>query len=128
VVDARLEIRLGLDDDADAAELADAASRLRRELLRLPVTDVRLASTESPPPGARGVEAVEAGALLVALAQTPSLVSSVGQAVSAWITSRHGRSAVVQLGEDRIELSGVSHDDQQRMLELFERAHGRGRA
>jgi Effector Associated Constant Component 1 len=122
-VDERLEIRLSVGEDADASELASAASRLRRELLELPVLDVELVSAGPPPPGARSAEALEAGALAVALARSPGVVSSVGQALSAWISSRHNRSAVVQLGDDRIELNGVTADDQARLLALFERAH-----
>jgi membrane-associated two-gene conflict system component 1 (EACC1) len=100
------------------------ASKLRNELLELPVADVRLVSAGPPPPGARAAEALEAGALAVALVRSPGVVSSVGQALSAWISSRHGRSAVVQLGADRIELTGISEQDQARMLALFEHAHG----
>jgi hypothetical protein len=124
----RLEIRLDVGEDGDAEELAAAASNLRRELLELPVADVSRVSAGPAPPGTRSAEMLEAGALMVALAQTPSLVSAVGSAVSSWISSRHGRSATMQLGEDRIELNGITRDDQERLLKLFERARGGGRA
>jgi hypothetical protein len=54
------------------------------------------------------------------LVKSPGLVSSIGQALSAWISSRNDRSAVVQLGDKRIEREGISHADQLRLLELFE--------
>jgi hypothetical protein len=125
-VEDRLEIRLSIGEDPDANELASAASKLRRELLELPVADVQLSSSGPPPPGSRAADAVEVGALVVALARSPGLASSIGQALSAWISSRHGRSAVVQLGDDRIELSGIAEGDQAHMLALFERARDGG--
>ena len=115
-----MRILLDTGEDSDAEELASQTARLRRRLLELDVDDVRLASAGPAPDGARGPDALAVGTLLVALAGTPHLLSSVGQVVSGWMSSRNGRAVAVQIGEQRIELTGVTRDDQERMLRLFE--------
>jgi hypothetical protein len=119
-----LRILLQTGSDSDDEELASHTSKLRRRLLELDVDDVRLASAGPPPEGARSAGALEVGTLLVALAGTPHLLSSVGQVLSSWMSSRHGRSVAVQIGDDRIELSGITREDQERLLRTFERKAG----
>lgn len=120
----RLRVELRLHDDADEQERALDAAKLRRRLLELDVDNVEVASAGPAPDGARAAGAMEIGALIVALASSPSLISSVGQVLSGWISSRNNRGAIVQLGDRRIELTGISHDDQMRLLRIFEEAEG----
>jgi hypothetical protein len=115
------ELRILLQtEDPDPEDLAADTSRLRRQLLELDVDDVRLATAGPAPDDSRAGDVLEVGTLLVALAGTPHLLSSVGQVLSGWMSSRHGRAVAVQIGENRIELTGASRDDQERMLRLFE--------
>lgn len=123
-VPQELRILLQTAGDPDPEELAADTSRLRRRLLELDVDDVRLASAGPAPDGTRAADALAVGTLLVALAGTPHLLSSVGQVLSSWMTSRHGRGVAVQIGENRIELSGVTRDDQERLLRMFEEQGG----
>lgn len=120
-----MELRIDIDDKGSEAEdLAAQTAKLRRTLLELDVDDVRHVSTGPAPEGTRAGEVLEIGGLLVALARAPQLASSVAQVLSAWIARRNGRSATVVMDGRRIELHGVTHDDQQRMMRLFEREAG----
>jgi Effector Associated Constant Component 1 len=119
-----LQIFLQTGEGSDDEELAAHTSKLRRRLLELDVDDVRHATTGPPPEGARAAGMVEVGTLLVALAGTPHLLASVGQVLSSWMSSRHGRGVAVQIGGDRIELSGITRDDQERLLMMFEQRAG----
>jgi hypothetical protein len=100
----------------DAEELDDATRVLREELLALDVLDVRAAHV-AVPDGARAVEAVAAGTLLVTL--NAGLLAIVARAVHAWIERGGARSAILQIGSDRIELGGASREDQQRLIDAF---------
>jgi hypothetical protein len=111
-----LRIELGAHPGADAEELDDATRVLREELLALDVLDVQ--ATHVPvPDGARAVEAVAAGTLLVTV--NAGLLAIVARAVQAWIERGGARSASLQIGPDRIEISGASREDQQQLIDAF---------
>lgn len=118
-----MRVSVGLAE-ADAEELAAATSKLRRQLLQLDVEDVSVPVADAAPEGSRAPDAVELGVLIVALVRSPGIVASVGQVLSSWISARSQRSAVVNVGDHRIELTGITRDDQARMLALFERRDG----
>ena len=61
-----LQLEIGLELDADPAELEDAASQLRYELLELDVEAVGVPASEPAPRGSRGIDAGVLGTLLVA--------------------------------------------------------------
>jgi hypothetical protein len=95
-----LQLQLVTDDDADPEEFAALTGILRRELLELDVQDVQPAAGGTPPAGAKGVELVAMGALLVKLVKSPGLLEAVAKTVGSWV-ERLGRRSV------RIEIDGV---------------------
>jgi hypothetical protein len=117
-----VELRIDIDDQGSEAEdLATQTAKLRRTLLELDVDDVRHVTAGPAPDGTRAVDVLAVGSLLVALAKAPQLVSSMAQVLSAWVSTRNGRSVTVEIDGNRLELTGVTRDDQQRMMRLFER-------
>jgi hypothetical protein len=115
-----LRIELRAQRDMEAEELDGAARLLREELLALDVLDVRSMHVPAPP-GTRAVEAVATGTLLVTL--NAGLLAIVAHAVHAWIARGGSRSAVLQIGTDRIEITGASREDQQRLVDAFVARH-----
>jgi hypothetical protein len=97
-------------------ELDDATRVLREDLLALDVLDVQAAHVPVPD-GARAVEALATGTLLVTV--NAGLLAIVARAVQAWIERGGTRSAVLQIGPDRIEISGASREDQQQLIDAF---------
>jgi hypothetical protein len=124
VRDDRLELRIELDAgaDADAEERDDAARALRTELLDLDVDAVDQ-PTGPAPPGTRSGEALTLGTLIVTMG--PSMLAAVSGMVQSWMARRGDRRVTLELGGDRIELSGASDDDQRRLIEAFVARHGR---
>ncbi len=104
------------DPEADAEELDVATANLSRELRELDVDGVERPA-EPAPEGARSAELAEIGALIVTLATTPAVLSSVLKTVEAWLSSRGRRSARLELDGDVIELSGLSSRDQRRLMD-----------
>jgi hypothetical protein len=109
-----LEVDAG--PDADEQEVAELALRLRDELEAVDVGSVRLARGGTPPPGAKSVDPVEWGRLLVEVASSPALLALVN-AATAWVARQRRGQVRVKIGEDELVLSGVSRDDQRRLVD-----------
>lgn len=113
----------------DAAELSDAevdelARALRGELLELPVTEVQGAVEGTAPPGSRGLDPVVLGELVVVLNSSAALLVSVVSAIRSWRRHTIPDSSIrLKLGDDEIELTGVSDDTEARLLEDWTRRH-----
>jgi hypothetical protein len=116
-----LRLEIGLGPDAETAELNDAASQLRRELLELDVDNVQTPSGGPAPPGTRGVAAAEIGTLLVAAGRVA--IGPVVQAIQSWIARRSSRSVKLTIDGDSIELNNASADDQRQLIESFLARH-----
>jgi len=109
------------DADGDAHHLDDLTRRLRDELLELDVA-VGPASAGDAPPGARSVELVALGTLLLTIAQSPVLASVI-DAVSRWLGQRRNRTVRLDIGGDVLELSGVGDAEQRRLVDAWLNRH-----
>jgi len=119
--DLLLRIDVGVGDDADDAEIDDAARALRSELLELDVDDVERPGSGPAPDGARAFEATMIGTLVVTAGREG--IAAVVRAISGWLGRGGERSVKLQIGEDCIELTAASQEDQQRLLEAFLARH-----
>lgn len=70
----------------------------------------------SPPPGARAAEGTSLGTLLVTLASTPELFTAIVGTVREWLSRARSRSVKVKLGDSELELTGVSSEQQERLI------------
>lgn len=117
-VDAGIQLSLRVDarGDADAEEVAEIASQLRRELLDLDVEAVELARAGPAPAGSKAVDVLAVGTLLITLAKSSGLAAVVG-AVQSWLSGRHQRSVKIEIGGDTLEVTGVTSDEQRRLID-----------
>jgi hypothetical protein len=116
-----LRLEIGIEPDAEAAEIQEAASQLRDELLELDVEAVRVPAGEPAPPGSRGIDAGALGTLLVAAGHVA--IGPIVQAVQSWVTRRATRSVKLTIENDSLELTNVSPEDQRRLIESFLARH-----
>lgn len=119
---ATLGIQVELGPDADAEEISEATLQLRRELLDLDVEAVELPRAGDPPPGTRAVELAALGALVVTVAQSP-LLGPVVAAVRSWLAGSPQRSIKLELDGDALELTGLSSNEQRRLVDEWLRRH-----
>ena len=119
----KLGIQVG-ERDADPEEVAEATLQLRRELLDLDVGAVEVPRAGEAPPGTRGVELAALGGLVVNMAK-PELLGAVIAAVRSWLSRSQQRSIKLALGDDVLELTGVSSDEQRRLADEWLRRHDR---
>jgi hypothetical protein len=117
----RIEISGDLDTDAD--ELDQSLLRLRDELLELDVDAVDRIAGSTAPPGAKG-SAELAGTLAVTLSNSAVLVALV-RVLQSWIGRGKGRRVAMRLGDDIIEVSETSAEQQAKLIESWVEHHGR---
>jgi hypothetical protein len=101
------------------------SSALRRDLLELDVDDVVKVGEAVPPAGARAVDVVAIGELLVSLSGSLDLLRSVIEAVRSWVvrgSASHARTAELAVGDKTIKLTGVSSEQQDQIIEQFVQA------
>ncbi|WP_204056590.1 hypothetical protein [Microbispora corallina] len=104
-------------------EVAQAAILLRRDLLQLDILGVE-AIPSAPPEGAKGVDVGVIGAMVVSLVE-PAGVTAVIDLIRAWASRGQGRSVKIQLGKDVLEVTGVSREDQRRLIDHWIERHAK---
>jgi hypothetical protein len=105
----------------DEAEVAKLAGQLRRQLLGLDVESVELARTGDVPSGAKPLDPVSVGALVVTLAA--GALKAVVAVVDLWLRHRPVRGVRLTIGRDTIEITDASEAAQQRLVEAFVDRH-----
>jgi hypothetical protein len=124
--DEAVELAAVLDagPDSDAEELLELTDALREELLELDVDAVGRASDGEAPAGAKGVELLAFGGLVVRFALKSSVLRSVVDATTAWLGRQQARSVKLTLDGDTLELTGISSEQQHALIEQWIARHG----
>lgn len=116
---AQLAIEISAGPFADAEELDALVAQLRRELLELDVESVERARGGPAPAGARAVDVLALGTLLVSLIDPATVLPAVVGAVEVWLSGRRQRSVKLELDGDILEVTGLSSKDQRRLIERW---------
>src|SRR4051812_15276217 len=115
--------QLDAGPEHDAEELAELTQRLRDELLELDVDAVEPATGGAAPEGAKGLELLAVGGLIVRFAMKAPVLRAVVDTTVGWLARQQARSVKLTLDGDTLELTGVSSDEQQRLIELWVARH-----
>ena len=113
----RLAVEVSAGPAADAEELDELVGQLRRELLELDVESVDRARGGPAPSGARAVDVLALGTLLVSLVDPATVLPAVVAAVEMWLRGRGQRSVKLELDGDVLEVTGLSSADQRRLVD-----------
>ncbi|MGQ4483451.1 hypothetical protein [Streptomyces sp. SAS_276] len=114
-IEVQLLVRLG--EGTDELDLAAAVGALRGQLLDAGVEQARLQRSDLTVPGLKSGVEVVAGALLVSM--VPHVFSTVIAAIQAWSARASGRSVTIVDGDREVSATGLSAEEQQRLLEDF---------
>ena len=113
-----VDVGLQLSSKGGKNELDDLTRQLRDELLGLDVDDVQLVSKGAPPPEAKGLGLLAVGGLIVKLVGSKAFANVVA-AVAAWLARDKSRTAKLKIGNETIELSGLSAKQQQALIDTW---------
>ncbi len=116
---ARLGLRIDAGPDADAAELAELAVRLREQLLELDIERTDPVTAGQAPPGTRAGEIFVAGAMTVMLALSQKLLTALTEAVQSWVSRGGGRSVRLELDGDVLEVTEITRRDQRELIQAW---------
>jgi hypothetical protein len=123
------ELRLLLSEAGAGAERVEKLTGyLREELVQLDVGRVTRLSAGPPPPGARALDVVAVGGLLVSLTSSAVSLTAVISAIRSWLSRDEGRHRTIRLeiDGDVLELSDASAADERRLMGLFVGRHASG--
>ena len=109
--------------DFDPEETFELTQRLRTELLELDLDAVELGAAGEAPAGAKGAELLAIGGLAVKFVLNSAVLRSVVETTTAWLGRQQARSVKLTLDGDTLELTGVSSDDQGRLVDQWIARH-----
>ena len=123
----RISVRIA-EEGADAERLNALAGYLRSELRLLDVDDVTAMRGGEAPSGARGLDVVALGGLIVSLGSSAQTLLQLVTAVRCWLSRGNGeaRRVRLELDGDVLEVTGASTLDQDQLIELFVGRHQGG--
>jgi hypothetical protein len=108
-------LKLEANSDVDEDERIDLARRLRKELLALnDVATVENAST--PSPSRTKAAGIDWQTLIVTLAASGGVLTTLVGAIQGFLTRRERASVTLEIGGDKLVITGVSSETQQRLV------------
>jgi hypothetical protein len=122
-MDAMGDVLLDIDGGpgTDPEELAQLAGLLMDELRGLDVDDVRPAPGGAAPSGAKGLEGVLVGRLIVKLG--PVAVGVLVRVVRRWADRSDVARVALRIGDDEIVVDRATTQQRDRLIELFVTRH-----
>lgn len=106
---------------ADVEDTAELAAHLREELLAHELDPV--AASAHAPPGAKGLGAAEVGSMLVVLAASGGVLTTLVGTLQAWLLRHADSKIVLEVAGDRLELTGATDEERRRALEHWLARH-----
>jgi hypothetical protein len=110
----------GPDDDE---AIAESALALGQELAELDVDEVQPVAAGEAPEGAKGIELLALGGLLIKLAQSAQVLRQVVDAVRDWVGRTGARSVKLTLDGDVLEVTGASGADMKKLIDAWVQRH-----
>lgn len=125
MVDQTIQLLINLDagPEADVKELAELTKRLQRELLKLDIEAVDFASAAEVPVRAKSGEPVTWGMLLLTLAAAGGVLTTIINVLQDWLTRQEKRSLTLEIGGDKLQVTGISSEEQQRLINAWLSRH-----
>ncbi len=112
-----LKLNFGDEPQADYGELERATRQLREELMGLDVEDVGFVSAGEVPAKAKAGDPVTWGTLLLTLAASGGVFTTVISTVQSWLTRADRRSITLEIDGDKLEIKGIPSEEQQRLID-----------
>jgi exopolysaccharide biosynthesis protein len=113
------------DDAPDEDEaLAASALALGNELAELDVDDVVPVTAGEAPAGAKGIELLALGGLLIRLGRSSHALRQVVDAIRDWVGRTEARSVRMTVDGDVLEVTGATGADVKQLIDAWVERHG----
>lgn len=119
-----LKVHLDAEPDADASEVAELARNLRMRLLELDVEQVEPARGTAPA-GSKTGDLATWQTLLVTLAASGGVLTTVISGINGWLSQRREpTSVVIEVDGDSITLPNATAEERMSLINMFLERHG----
>ena len=123
----RVNLHIDTGPDADERDLQELTVQLRQELKDLSVVEsVDLARKREAPESAKPVDPIAWGDIILALAASGGVITTLINMLQNWLTRHERVSVSIEIGGDKLQLGGVTPDQQQRLIETWIQEHVKG--
>ncbi len=119
-----LNIDAGQEDDPE--EIERFTQQLREELTELDVEAVDLVRAGETPAKAKVGDPITWGMLLLTLAASGGVITTVINVLQSWLTRQERRSISLEIDGDKVEIKGISSKEQQRLINEWHSRHAKG--
>lgn len=119
---AQLKLSVEAGPGSDAEQRAELTGQLRESLLDLDVGQVALAQAEDAPRGSKGIP-IDWSTLLVTLSASGGVLTAVINTVQSWLARQGQRSVTLEIGGDKLTLTGASSREQRQLVDNWIRQH-----
>lgn len=114
----KLMLTIEASCDIDEDMLENFVKQLRDDLLQLDIDSVDHIPADIIPEGAKG-DAEILGTLIVLLAASKGVLTTVINAVQSWMSAREQRCVIMEIDGDKLTLTGIPSKDQQRIINAW---------
>ncbi len=119
-----LNIDAGQEDDPE--EIERFTQQLREDLTELDVEAVDLVRAGETPAKAKVGDPITWGTLLLTLAASGGVITTVINVLQSWLTRQERRSISLEIDGDKLEIKGISSKEQQRLINEWRSRHTKG--
>ena len=119
----RLILNINHLPDDDEMHLELLTHWLSTELKELDVEKVEVVKSGRAPEGTRGIPDVPAwGSLLIDV--IPGVFPSIVNSVQSWLKRDEGRYVTLEIGGDKLQVTGISSEQQSELIKAWLSRHG----
>src|SRR5262245_54119886 len=118
-----LQVVAAGDAPDDDEAIAESALALGHELAELDVDEVQPVAAGEAPEGAKGIELLALGGLLIKLGQSSRVLREVVDAVRDWVGRTGSRSVKLTVDGDVLEVTGASSADVKQLIDAWVQRH-----
>jgi len=121
----QLRLNLHTGPEVDVEELEKHTLQLKKELIELDVEAVDFVSAGESPEKVKAGDPITWGTLLLTLAASGGVLTSLISALQSWLTTRDRRSVTLEIDGDKLEVAGISSEEQRRLIDAWLSRHSR---
>jgi len=117
----QLVLNLNVIQDVDLEEVVNATRQLQsEELLELDVLkEVDFVIIGETPTKAKAGDPITWGTLLLTLATSGGVLTTLINVLQAWLNRNERYSLKIKIGNDELEVTGISSEEKQRLIEAW---------
>ncbi|MBT3323253.1 MAG: hypothetical protein HN392_13295 [Anaerolineae bacterium] len=120
----KLSLTLGRNQHDTSDEIAKLSQQLMNEILKLNIENADYLREEKTKKGSKAGDVISWETLLITLAASGGVISTFINFILGWSTRNEGRSVVLELNGDKLEVTGLSASEQKKLIETWLKRSG----